>query len=163
MGYLWYNDDGTVQNVGPDWRLMMAAVHTIVNMDCHFSCALQILLENLQRFVDDDDAEVESQICHVKLMNDSLCRILGGVQGVALTVSDPLVASHTSPAELSPKLQLWRASRSRTPVLAPRCPVYTLRGNKLADPAVNICLVLVDLDCLLLGGVCLLPNLVSTR
>ena len=45
--------------------------------DCHFSCALQILLENLQRVVDDDDAEVESQICHVKLMDDSLCQILG--------------------------------------------------------------------------------------
>ena len=54
--------------------------------------ALQILLENLQRFVDDDDAEVESQICHVKLMNDSLCRILvGGRQHVALTVSGRLV------------------------------------------------------------------------
>ena len=104
MGYLWYDDDGTVQNIGPSWRLMMAAVHTIVNMDCHFSCALQILLENLQRFVDDDDAEVESQICHVKLMNDSLCRILGeGRKGVALTVSDPLVGSHSSPGELSPK------------------------------------------------------------
>jgi len=58
--------------------------------------ALQILLENLQRFVDDDDAEVESQICHVKLMNDSLCRILVGGEGlcrqhVALTVSGRLV------------------------------------------------------------------------
>ena len=30
-------------------------------------------------FVDDDDAEVESQICHVKLMNDSVCQILGGL------------------------------------------------------------------------------------
>ena len=28
---------------------------------------------------DDDDAEVESQICHVKLMNDSVCQILGGL------------------------------------------------------------------------------------
>ena len=46
--------------------------------------ALQILLENLQRFVDDDDAEVESQICHVKLMNDSLCRILGRGEGSML-------------------------------------------------------------------------------
>jgi len=25
--YLWYGDDGTVQNIGPDWRLMMVAVH----------------------------------------------------------------------------------------------------------------------------------------
>lgn len=56
---------------------------------------------------------------HVKLMNDSLCRILGGraccFNGVRLT------SGLTCPAELSPtKLEVKRASRSRTPVLAPR-------------------------------------------
>lgn len=59
---MWYNDDdGTVQNIGQDWRSMMA-VHGL----SFLMGALQILLENLQRFVDDDDAEVESQIASCK-------------------------------------------------------------------------------------------------
>ena len=62
LGYVWYDDDGTVQNIGQDWRLMMAAVHGL----SFLGGALQILLENLQRFVDDDDAEVESQIASCK-------------------------------------------------------------------------------------------------
>ena len=41
---------------------MMAAVHGL----SFLGGALQILLENLQRFVDDDDAEVESQIASCK-------------------------------------------------------------------------------------------------
>ena len=83
-GYVWYDDHGTVQNIGPDWRLIIIVVvlyHWYIQCkhgDCHFSWASKILLENLKRFfVDDDDAEVESQICHVKLMNDSVCQILG--------------------------------------------------------------------------------------
>jgi len=66
MGYfLWYDDDdddGTVQNIDDSGGGTYNCKH---GLSFHMG-AFQILLENLQRFVDDDDAEVESQIASCK-------------------------------------------------------------------------------------------------
>ena len=132
-------------------------VHTTCKLGLSFFMrALQILLENLQRFVDDDDAEVESQICHVKLMNDSLCRILVGggrrvvqaaccFNGVWPTsvggLTSPVQSFHRSSCSLSGR----RAAEPRC--LRPSSPVrlFPLRGllTQLLVESVNMCLVLL--------------------
>ena len=84
---MWYDDHGTVQNIGPDWRLIIIVVvlyqplvHTMYTRGLSFLMSVKNSLgKSKTLFVDDDDAEVESQICHVKLMNDSVCQILGGL------------------------------------------------------------------------------------
>ena len=126
-------------------------VHTTCKLGLSFFMrALQILLENLQRFVDDDDAEVESQICHVKLMNDSLCRILGGEKACCFNgvwptsvggLTSPVQSFHRSSCSLSGR----RAAEPRC--LRPSSPVrlFPLRGllTQLLVESVNMCLVLL--------------------
>ena len=70
---IWVSSCGTATMMMALFKTLMiaASVHTKQGLSFHMG-ALQILLENPQRFVDDDDAErLNHRLRHVKLMNDS--------------------------------------------------------------------------------------------
>ena len=110
-------------------------------MDCHFSgerfkfswkICNALLMMMMQR--------LNHRLRHVKLMNDSLCRILGKGEGVALTVSGPLVASLV---QQSFHGRSWRLSgrRAAEPRYLRRAPSSVASWSSCCG--VNLCLVLV--------------------